>query len=287
MAGVIDEFYEAWNRHDPAAIAAALGANGVYTDPLTRGDLSGDRLVVHLRNVLDAIRDFRITVTKVIEGGDAAAALWTIDGTWDGTLGPITAAAAPVHFEGSDVFELVDGGIRRMRRSFDQHAVADSLRLQTIVEPFSDGDTTFGHSLRAWVSKAKPGALGMTWIMARDETEKLAIRARARDIVAHFREVPGFIGIVTGFAGLHGFTMTAWENEDALRVATHSGAHSDVMRAFREDGLSGGVFTSVWQPLRLNRMWTRCPLGHLNDATRTDGKCEVCGRPLPTPEPYV
>jgi hypothetical protein len=104
-----------------------------------------------------------------------------------------------------------------VRRSFDQLAVADTLRLQTIVEPYSDGAMTFGHSLRSWVSKEKPGALGMTWLLARDETEKLAIRARARDIIHHFREVPGFIGIVTGFAGLHGFTLTAWESEEALR----------------------------------------------------------------------
>jgi hypothetical protein len=34
-------------------------------------------------------------------------------------------------------------------------------------------------------------------------------------------------------------------------------------------------------------MWLRCPRGHPNDATRADGKCEVCGEPLPPPEPYV
>jgi heme-degrading monooxygenase HmoA len=127
----------------------------------------------------------------------------------------------------------------------------------------------------------------LTWLLARDETEKLAIRAHAREIINHFREVPGFIGIVTGFAGLHGFTVTAWENEEALRVGTHSGAHSEAMHAFRADGLSGGVFTSVWAPIRLNRMWVRCPLGHANDATRADGKCEVCGEPLPPEEPYL
>jgi hypothetical protein len=97
--------------------------------------------------------------------------------------------------------------------------------------------------------------------------------------------VPGFIGIVTGFAGLHGFTLTAWESEEALRLATQSGAHSEAMHAFRQDGLAGGVFTSVWEPVRLNRMWLRCPLGHPNDATRADGTCEVCGEPLPAPEP--
>ena len=286
-ASVIDQFYEAWNRHDPAAIAAPFASNGRYSDPLTRSDLFGDNLTDHVQNVFDVIHELRITVTRMIENEEAAAAVWTIEGTWDGKLGPITASETPVRFEGNDVFELEGDHFHRVRRSFDQLAVADALRLQTIVEPYGDDGMTFGHSLRSWVSREKPGVLGMTWLLARDDTEKLAIRARARDIINHFREVPGFIGIVTGFAGLHGFTLTAWETEEALRAATHSGAHSQAMHAFRQDGLSGGVFTSVWEPIRLNRMWTRCPLGHANDATRADGKCEICGEPLPSPEPYL
>jgi ketosteroid isomerase-like protein/heme-degrading monooxygenase HmoA len=286
-AAIIERFYDAWNRHDAAAVAASFAAGGVYADPLTRVDLSGDNLTGHVQSVLDVIRDLRISLIRTIADEDAAAVVWATEGTWDGKLDALSASETPVLFEGTDVIELEDGHLRRVRRSFDQLAVADALRLQTIIEPFGEGDLTFGHSMRSWTSKAKPGALGMTWLLARDETEKLAIRARAREIIAHFRDVPGFIGIVTGFAGLHGFTLTAWESEDALRLATRSGAHSEAMHAFRHDGLAGGVFTSVWEPVRLNRMWLRCPLGHPNDATRADGKCEVCGEPLPVPEPYV
>jgi heme-degrading monooxygenase HmoA/ketosteroid isomerase-like protein len=286
-AAIIDRFYDAWNRHDAAAVAASFAAGGVYADPLTRVDVSGDNLTDHVQSVLDVIRDLRIAVTRNVANDHAAAVVWSTEGTWDGKLGLLSASETPVRFEGTDVFEVEEGRLRRMRRSFDQLAVADALRLQTIVEPYGEGDLTFGHSMRSWVSKAKPGALGMTWLLARDETEKLAIRARAREIIEHFCEVPGFIGIVTGFAGLHGFTLTVWESEAAVRAATHSGAHSEAMHAFRQDGLAGGVFTSVWEPVRLNRMWLRCPLGHPNDASRADGKCEVCGEPLPTPEPYV
>jgi predicted ester cyclase/heme-degrading monooxygenase HmoA len=286
-ARIVDDFYSAWNRHDAAAIAAPFAAGGLYADPLTRVELSGERITDHLQNVLEVIRDLRITVGQTISDHDAAVAVWTIEGSWNGKLGPLAASQTPVRFEGTDVFKFEDGRLRRVRRSFDEYAVADALRLQTIVEPYGEGHLTFGHSMRSWVSKAKPGALGMTWLLARDETEKQAIRDRAREIIEHFREVPGFIGIVTGFAGLHGFTLTAWENEESLRAATHSGPHSEAMHAFREEDLSAGVFTSVWAPIRLNRMWMRCPLGHPNDAGRADGKCEVCGQPLPEAEPYL
>jgi heme-degrading monooxygenase HmoA len=286
-AAIIDGFYDAWNRHDAAAVVASFGASGLYADPLTRDGVGGDSLSEHVHGVLEVIGDLHITVDSTILDDAAAAVEWTVEGTWDGKLGPLTASQTVVQFVGTDVFEVEDNHLGRVRRSFDEYAVADALGLQTIVEPFGDGDLTFGHSMRSWVSKEKPGALGMTWLLARDETEKLAIRARARDIIDHFRAVPGFIGIVTGFAGLHGFTLTAWENEEALRSGTYSGAHSEAMHAFRVDDLSGGVFTSVWAPVRLNRMWLRCPLGHPNDATRADGLCEVCGQPLPVPEPYV
>jgi heme-degrading monooxygenase HmoA/predicted ester cyclase len=284
---VVDDFYGAWNRHDAPAITALFATGGLYADPMTPVGVSGDNLADHVQNVIDVIRDLRITLERTISDQREAAAVWTIEGTWDGELGPLTAYETPVRFEGTDVFELEEGRLRRVRRSFDEFEVADALRLQTIVEPYGDGDLTFGHSMRSWVSKAKPGALGMTWLLARDETEKAAIRARARQIIEHFREVPGFIGIVTGFAGLHGFTLTAWETEEALRAGTHSGPHREAMHAFREDDLSGGVFTSVWAPIRLNGMWIRCPRGHPNDATRADGTCEVCGQPLPEAEPYL
>jgi ketosteroid isomerase-like protein/heme-degrading monooxygenase HmoA len=286
-AAIIDRFYDAWNRHDAAALAASFANGGVYADPLTPGDLVGRQLTDHVGSVLDVVRDLRIAVSCTVANEDAAVVVWAVEGTWNGKLGLITASETPVRFEGTDVIELEQGRLRRVRRSFDQLAVANALGLQTIVEPYGEGDLTFGHSMRAWVSKARPGTLGMTWLLARDESEKLAIRARAREIITHFREVPGFIGIVTGFAGLHGFTLTAWESEEALAHATRSGAHGEAMHAFREDGLAGGVFTSVWKPVRLNRMWLRCPLGHPNDAARADGRCEVCGEPLPVPEPYV
>jgi steroid delta-isomerase-like uncharacterized protein len=284
---MIERFYEAWNRHDAGAARDLFSEDTRYADPFTRVELCGNELTDHMQRMLDVIRDLRLSVGRTIADKNAAAVVWTMEGTWDGELGLLATGRAPVRFDGTDVFEFDDGHLRRVRRSFDRLDVADALRLQTIVEPYSEGDLSFGHSMRGWVSKAKPGALGMTWLLARDEAEKLAIRARARDIIKHFVEVPGFIGIVTGFAGLHGFTLTAWESEQALRLATQSGAHSEAMHAFREEGLSGGVFTSVWEPIRLNRMWLRCARGHPNDATRADGKCEMCGEPLPAPEPYL
>jgi hypothetical protein len=62
-ATVIENYYDAWNRHDDAALAASFAEGGVYADPLTRVDISGDDLTDHVQNVLDVIRDLRISLT--------------------------------------------------------------------------------------------------------------------------------------------------------------------------------------------------------------------------------
>ena len=94
---------------------------------------------------------------------------------------------------------------------------------------------------------------------------------------------------VTGFAGLHGFTLTAWENEEALRLATHSGAHSEAMHAFRADDLSGGVFTSdvakgmrVLQKLRAGITWLNTYHPTFNEAPWGGYKQSGTGRELGT-----
>src|SRR5262249_54206811 len=91
-ATIIQSYYDAWNRHDAAAVVASFAAGGVYADPLTRVDLSGDNLTDHVQNVLEVIRNLRIAVARTIEDEESAAVVWTLEGTWDGKLGLLTAA---------------------------------------------------------------------------------------------------------------------------------------------------------------------------------------------------
>jgi heme-degrading monooxygenase HmoA len=287
MQDLVGTFYDAWNRGDAEAISGLLGSHGDYLDPVCRSPVRDELLIAHLRRFFAAFRSLRIDVARKIDTPSAVAVEWQLAGVCEGEIdSELKAQGVPVRLTGMDTFTIEGASLTSVRRVFDRRALADALGLQVVVEPFVTGTMTFGYSLREWISKQKPGALGMTWILARDEAEKAAIRTRAREIIRHFRSVPGFIGIVTGFAGLHGFTFTAWESEEALRNGTHTGAHLEAMKAFRE-GLSAGVFTSVWAPARLNRQWTRCPNGHPNDAMRPDRACEQCGAQLPEREPYL
>jgi heme-degrading monooxygenase HmoA len=301
---LLGEFYQAWNARDTDWLTRLFADEGTLTDPLCRRELAGGALHAHLDMLTAALPELRFALQSSYRDGSRAVATWSLNAIcrgaldtelappeeqWEDAQGVHTQfAEVPFVLDGVDVFELADGEhLQCVRRYFDRRALADQLGLQTIVEPVQVGTMTFGYSLRDSGSTAKPGLLGVTWIQARNEEEKAKIRLYARRIVKGFRNVPGFIGIVTGFAGLHGFTLTAWENEDALRAGVHGRDHVEAMRGFHA-GTSVGVFTSVWQPLRLNRIWQRCAqCGTPNDAHASERVCVKCGAALPEAPSYV
>ena len=281
-------FYSAWNDRDALAVAESFAEGGTYADPFSRTSLSGDALRTHVASLVGALPELRFDVRRTLRDGEHVAVVWSLHAVCKGALDrEVSADGVAFALEGTDLFHVSERGILAVRRSFERRDLVDCFGLQSIVEPIESGSMTFGYSLREWVSTKKPALLGLTWIQARDEDEKVKIRGLARKIINGFRDVPGYIGVVTGFAGLHGFTMTAWEDETALRAGVHGPAHVDAMRGFHQ-GLSAGVFTSVWQPVRLNVMWARCAAcGAANDAHRAERRCHQCGAPLPEAAPFV
>jgi quinol monooxygenase YgiN len=140
----------------------------------------------------------------------------------------------------------------------------------------------FGYSLRVSSGNPNlPGCIALTWITGKDERERERIRDHARKNVADFLAEPGFISIVTGFVGLRGFTVTAWEDEDAMRAALAK-HHATAMRELFAEDFVASVWTSVWKPGRLNRIWTRCTAcAALEDVNDDHRACSRCGAELP------
>jgi hypothetical protein len=139
-----------------------------------------------------------------------------------------------------------------------------------------------GYALRVASGNPRPpGCVALTWITGTDEAGRARIRAHARQSVADFLQEPGFLSIVTGFVGLRGFTVTAWETEDAMRAAL-SGHHAEAMRDLFAGDFVASVWTSVWQPTRINRIWVRCAACRKLEAVDDDHRaCTACGAELP------
>ncbi|MFO0563146.1 MAG: GFA family protein [Polyangiales bacterium] len=154
-------------------------------------------------------------------------------------------------------------------------------------EPIESPTAQYGYALRAASGNGKsPGVLAITWIAAKNPAERERIRAHSRENVQDFLREPGFISIVTGFTGLRGFTVTAWEDEAAMKraLAKH---HATAMRELFSEDFVASVWTSVWTPTRINRLWVRCPsCASLEDVTDDHRACSKCSATLPERPSY-
>ena len=151
-----------------------------------------------------------------------------------------------------------------------------------LAQNLESGPAKYGYAMRvASDNKKPPGVIALTWITGKDDAERERIRAHSKQNVRDFLEEPGFISIVTGFIGLRGFTVTAWEDEDALKRAL-SKHHAQAMKELFGEDFVASVWTSVWTATRMNRIWVRCPsCGALEDVSDDHRSCSQCSAPMP------
>ncbi|MBK9368930.1 MAG: GFA family protein [Deltaproteobacteria bacterium] len=151
-----------------------------------------------------------------------------------------------------------------------------------LAEPIQSDVAQYGYAMRAASGNPRPpGVIALTWITAADAAERERIRAHSRQNVEDFLAEPGFISIVTGFTGLRGFTVTAWEDEAAMRRALGS-HHAEAMKELLGERFVASVWTSVWSPTRINRLWQRCvSCGALEDMSDDHRDCTRCHAPMP------
>lgn len=151
-----------------------------------------------------------------------------------------------------------------------------------LAEPIGSASAQYGYSLRAASgNKRPPGVIALTWITGKDAAERERIRAHSRQNVQDFVAEPGFISIVTGFVGLRGFTVTAWEDEGSMKRALGK-HHAVAMKELFGENFVASVWTSVWTPTRINRIWVRCTsCGSLEDVSDDHRACARCETALP------
>jgi steroid delta-isomerase-like uncharacterized protein len=277
----IRQYFEAWNAHDPKKLASLFTKEGNYEDPISRMAVHSWDLATVLWSIEKVLPDFTFEITSLTCSEQRAAAEWVLRGTNSEPLKPgIDATGRVTALRGVEVFEG-ESGFSRVQRHFDQKTFYEQIGMQVIVEPLSQGKAFYGYSKRVPSGNpAVPAVLGLTWIRFRDQSELDHIRTHSAKIIQDFLAEPGFISIVTGAAGDRAFTVTAWETEQALYRALDK-SHSRAKHDFRTTDISPGVWTSVWKPDHVNRLWTRCPsCTQPNDVTDNHQACNKCGSPL-------
>ncbi|MCB9558136.1 MAG: nuclear transport factor 2 family protein [Deltaproteobacteria bacterium] len=280
---LIDAYFDGWNARDASAVARTFAPSGTYEDPTTNGAVPGADIARVVDPLFAAFPDLAFERSKALGDRRRLVVEWTMRGHNRGSLrAGINPTERAVTLKGVDVFEVSADGIQAVRGYFDQKAFVESFGLMALVQPVEQGAAKYGYSMRVPSGNHKPpGVIALTWIQGADEAEKERIRAHSRESVKDFLADPGFISIVTGFTGLRGFTVTAWEDEAAIKRAL-SKHHAVAMKELFGENFVASVWTSVWTPTRMNRIWVRCPsCGSLEDVNDDHRNCMKCNAPMP------
>src|SRR5215467_5022669 len=133
---VAQRYFDAWNKHDAAAIVAAFAERGTYEDPVTPGPLTGPAIAAYAQGIWDAFPDLSFEIVSATEGGSGPlSAEWLMKGTNRGPFNGLPPTNASVALPGADFIRVSDGKIDSVKGYFDSGALPRALGLDVIVQP--------------------------------------------------------------------------------------------------------------------------------------------------------
>jgi steroid delta-isomerase-like uncharacterized protein len=126
-----ESYLEAWNAHDPDAVAAFFAPAAVYDDRGAGAVASGRPAIRdHVEAVIVAFPDLRFELVRKAHGEDFSAAEWTCRMTHRGPLFGVAPTGRVLTSAGVDVATLDgDGKIARLVSYYDGAAIMRALGL--------------------------------------------------------------------------------------------------------------------------------------------------------------
>lgn len=127
---VVRDYFDAWNRHDPAGVAAFFVEGGTYSDPASGGELAGDAIASYVAAMVNAFPDINFEIESVVAAPDGRVAVqWLGRATNAGPFHGAPPTGRPVSLAGAE-FLLVEGGkIRNAEGYYDRKSFLDQLGL--------------------------------------------------------------------------------------------------------------------------------------------------------------
>jgi steroid delta-isomerase-like uncharacterized protein len=258
---VAQNYFDAWQRHDGAAIVATFGEGGTYSDPASGQPLTGPAIAEYARGLWAAFPDLSFDLVSATPAGNGMiAAQWVMRGTNSGSMRGLPPTGRTVALPGADFIQVEGDKIRSVQGYFDTKTLSEQLGLQTVVQPYSAGPFCFGTSTSVQSGKrTKPGAFSITMLETRCNQEVEQVRGYSRSLAVEMLKMPGFIGWVGVVLGPRMITLTAWENLEDIQHLRASSTHQKAVQEFFGPEHYVGAMTSVWTPERINAMWVRYP----------------------------
>jgi steroid delta-isomerase-like uncharacterized protein len=256
---VAEQYFDAWNRADPEAIAAIFTEDGTYRDPAVPQGLDRTATAQYATALFAAFPDLAFAVESHTAGEDGLVmATWRMKGTNRGPFQGLPPSGREIDLLGVDAITVIDDRVHSVVGYFDTKVIPEQLGLQVIVQPRVLGPFAFGVATFVAADDAEPGAVSLTVLEARSPQEIEEVRDRSRDVVKGMMATPGFISWLGVAVGKRLYTITAWRSPEDVASLRENPAHVEAMERFFAADFARGGQTGVWAPHRLNGMWVRC-----------------------------
>ena len=281
------QYFEAWNRRDPAAVAACFGEGGTYRDPTTGGALEGEAITAYASALWAAFPDLTFELSRASCEGSLVSTQWVMRGTNTGSFFALSPTGRSVEVRGADFFVIEGGAIQSVEGYFDSRAVPSQLGLDVIVQPHAIGPFEFGTSVRVASGKrTQPGVFSITMLDVRSDDEAQQVKDYSRQTAIAMLGMPGFLGFTGATVGSRMITVTAWEDEGSPARLRTDPAHREAMAKFFGSDIGSSGFVSTWVPRYVAPMRVRCEsCGAMAAVQSNEMRCH-CGARLPEPPPY-
>jgi steroid delta-isomerase-like uncharacterized protein len=284
---VARRYIEAWNSRSSDAINAMFADGGTYTDPVSRGTLTGAAIGAFAERLFEAFPDLIFEITSNAETSSGVTLEWTMRGTNSGSLGGLPPTGARMTQPGIDVIRVSGDKVLSVRGYFDRQTMLEQLGLQVVVQPHQVGPITFGTSTRVRSgSNVTPGAFSLTMVDAISDEEVQQIRMYSRRILLGMPSMPGFLSFLGAVVGRRLYTVTAWTAPEDARSVMQQDAHKEAASGFLGGKLGTAFHSSIWTPHHISARWIRCPSCGRSTGVTEDEKACTCGSMLPEASPF-
>ncbi len=277
-------YFDAWNRHDPDAIAACFSPEGTYSDPSAGAALKPRATAAYAAALFGAFPDLAFDLDAIHAVDDrAVVGQWVMRGTQTGTLRDMPPTGRRVALPGVDVLTVASDGVASVVGYFDRQALLEQLGLHVVAQPLTAGPFAFGTSVHVKSGNtARPGAFSLTVVRVRSEEEEAQVRSYSRRIMQELPGMKGFLGSVAATVDGGMYTVTAWEHPDDARQLGDVPIHREAMSRYLESDFTQGGFISVWTPHELRPLRVRCGVCH--HLSEVDGRTNTCSCGAMLPE---
>lgn len=271
LGAIARDLVDAWGTGDLDRIAGRIGW---YRDPLTDG-VAGPDLAHHAQRWRDELDPGEWQVLDVAEGSSSVALTWSVEVTHRGRVLGAAPTGRTVTLTGTDVVTDDDAGVRVVRH-IDLPAWADALGHEVVLRPRDTDAQRFGSASRIPVdSDAEVGALALTWLGVRAESEADDVDRLSVEVFRALRASKGFLGAVTVDIGDRKYTLSAFDSLDSVR-SVQNRAHRRAVRKFFSGRLCSEAVVTTWAAASSAR-FRRCT--GCDDLVPPDADTCECGRP--------